>query len=86
MLCKIGVDMENITVMVLSTQRNSFYINITNKQVNYAQLWLDVSRKRFMKFDGYLADVQKNKLTEVLKEKAYAKYFDTLESFLQYCK
>lgn len=78
--------MDNINVLVLSTQRNTFYVNITNRPVNYGQLWIYVSKKRFMKLEGFLESVEEAKLKKVLEERKTAKYFNCLESFLSYCK
>lgn len=78
--------MEKITVLVLSTQRNTFYVNITDQLVDFGQLWLDVSKKRFVKMEGFLNDIEEAQLKEVLSKHQAAKYFASLDSFMKYCK
>lgn len=72
-------------IMVLSTQREYFYINITgNNNIDYCDLWIKASQKRYVKLHGFYTDIDQETLN-VLKEKgSYKKYFDSVDDFIRY--
>ena len=76
--------MENLNLMVLQTQRNSIWVNITNQQLDIAKIWLESSKKRFIKLDGFYEDIDRETIEESLKKYSTMKYFDSVEDFLKW--
>lgn len=73
------------TILVMSTQREYLYVNITgNTNIDYFNLWLKASEKRYVKMHGFYIDISEADYQQLKKKESYKKFFDSLDDFLKY--
>ena len=76
--------MEKLNLMVLQTQRETIWINITNQQLDITEIWLKGSKKRYLKLEGFYEDIVKETIEEATKKYSTIRYFNSIEDFLEW--
>lgn len=73
-------------LIVLSSQRERIYINITDQKLDINNLWYEASKKRYLKHEGFHNGVSLDTILELRKLSGTKciRYFDSIEGFLNW--
>lgn len=72
-------------IIVLSTQRENIYINVTGRNdSDFVDLWLKASKKRYLKLEGFYNIEDIEEVRKIVNDALYSRYFESIEDFLKW--
>ena len=75
------------SIIVVSTQRETIYINTTNQELNITNLWLEASKKRYLKLEGVYTSIDSGvieNIQQTAKNTQGIRYFNCISDFLKW--